>query len=139
MPLPIPSCARLSALAAAGLLMALGACQSSSSKQADETPEQKSALSPGGVKLYLQKGKTSQAEVVQAFGTPDLVTHKDDQEIWTYDKTSYEYEKRSDYGTLILIGAGGDKVRSTSRSTLLIVYFDKNDVVTDYRLSAIKY
>jgi hypothetical protein len=118
------------------LALSPAACQSNTS---DPAPAQQSALTPGGVKLNLTKGQTTQAEVVEAFGTPDLVTHKDDQQIWTYDKTSYEYEKRSDYATLILIGAGGDKVRSTSRSTLLIVYFDNRDVVTDYRLSAIKY
>ena len=129
-------------IARGGVLLAfvltgfLGGCHS---EPKDTLPQKQAALSPGGAKLNLVKGKTTQAEVQDAFGTPDLVTHQDDQQIWTYDKTSYEYEKRSDYATLILIGAGGDKVRSTSRSTLLIVYFDNRDVVTDYRLSAIKY
>lgn len=124
-----------------GLLVASGlaACKSDSGGAGDEPAARSSALTPGGVKLNLVKGQTTQAEVVQAFGTPDLVTHKDDQQIWTYDKTTYDYEKRSDYATLILIGQGGDRVRSTSRSTLLIVYFDNRDIVTDYRLSAIKY
>jgi outer membrane protein assembly factor BamE (lipoprotein component of BamABCDE complex) len=134
-PIPCRHAAFACLLLAAALLPA---CKSSS-QPAEEPPAQQSALTPGGVKLNLVKGTTTQADVVQAFGTPDLVTHKDDQEIWTYDKTTYDYEKRSDYATLILIGAGGDKVRSTSRSTLLIVYFDKRDIVTDYRLSAIKY
>ena len=87
----------------------------------------------------MTKGKTSQAEVQEAFGTPDLVTHKDGQEIWTYDKTTYEYERRSDYATAIFFGQSGDRVRSNSKSTLLMVYFNDKDIVTDYRLSAIKY
>lgn len=99
----------------------------------------RSGLTPGNVKLNLVKGQTTQAQVQEAFGVPDLVTHKDNQEIWTYDKTSYDYEKRSDYITVIFAGAGGDRVRSSSRSTMLIVYFDSHDIVTDYRLSAIKY
>lgn len=125
--------------------MAVAACSSSQKAQEPEwqqgeTPkEQKSALSPGGAKLYLQKGVTTQAQVTEVFGPPDLVTHKDDMQIWTYDKTSYDYEKRSDYVTAIFIGAGGDRVRSSSRSTMLIVYFDTNDRVVDYRLSSIKY
>ena len=118
-------------------LFVLGGC--ASQEHDDGTPAQKSALTPGGVKLTLTKGKTTQAEVQEAFGVPDLVTHKDDQEIWTYDKTTYEYDRRSDYATAIFIGQSGDKVRSSSKSTLLIVYFDSKDVVTDYRLSAIKY
>jgi hypothetical protein len=120
-----------------GLLTLLCGCASESHD--DTTPAQKGALTAGGVKLTLTKGKTTQLEVQEAFGMPDLVTHKDDQEIWTYDKTSYEYEKHSDYATLIFIGQSGDRVRSSSKSTLLIVYFDSKDVVTDYRLSAIKY
>ena len=123
-----------------GLLFACGvlpACQSQPKEE--PTPAQKSSLTPGGVKLTLTKGQTTQVEVQEAFGTPDLVTHKDGQEIWTYDKTTYEYDRRSDYATLILIGQSGDRVRSSSKSTLLIVYFNDKDVVTDYRLSAIKY
>jgi len=123
-------------LGAAATSLAPGCVSSQKSEDPDAT---KSALSPGGVKLNLEKGKTKQQDVLIAFGTPDLVTHKDGQEIWTYDKTTYEYEKRSDYATLILIGQGGDRVRSTSRSTLLIVYFDDHETVIDYRLSAVKY
>ncbi len=105
----------------------------------EDIPTKQSALTPGGVKLNLVKDKTTQAEVQEAFGPPDLVTHKDGQQIWTYDKTNFDYEKRSDYATLILIGQGGDRVRSSSKSTMLIVYFNDKDIVTDYRLSAIKY
>lgn len=114
----------------------LGACQT---QQQDNIPTKQAALTPGGVKLNLVKDQTTQAEVQEAFGPPDLVTHKDGQQIWTYDKTNFDWEKRSDYATLILIGQGGDRVRSSSRSTLLIVYFNDKDIVTDYRLSAIKY
>lgn len=119
--------------------LALGACATNQAPRDEPVPATASGLTPGGVKLNLAKGKTTQAEVIQAFGTPDLVTHKDGQQIWTYDKTSYDYEKRSDYLTVIFAGQGGDRVRSSSRSTILIVYFDERDVVTDYRLSAIKY
>ncbi|MGH7242851.1 MAG: hypothetical protein ACREJD_05480 [Phycisphaerales bacterium] len=130
---------RFARLTSLGLLAGsalLGACQT---QQQDNIPTKQSALTPGGVKLNLVKDQTSQAQVQEAFGPPDLVTYKDGQQIWTYDKTNFDYEKRSDYATLILIGQGGDRVRSSSRSTLLIVYFNDKDIVTDYRLSAIKY
>lgn len=117
--------------------LALVGCQSQPKE--DPTPAQKGSLTPGGVKLTLTKGQTTQAQVQEAFGTPDLVTHANGQEIWTYDKTSYEYDRRSDYATLIFIGQSGDHVRSSSKSTLLIVYFNDKDIVTDYRLSAVKY
>jgi outer membrane protein assembly factor BamE (lipoprotein component of BamABCDE complex) len=128
---------RLSMLGLLVVCAALPGCQSQPKEE--PTPAQKSSLSPGGVKLTLTKGQTTQAQVQEAFGTPDLVTNANGQEIWTYDKTTYEYDRRSDYATLIFIGQSGDRVRSSSKSTLLIVYFNDKDIVTDYRLSAIKY
>jgi len=116
---------------------AITACQSGS--RAGEPLEQKSALSAGGVKITVRKGETTQAQVLEAFGTPDLVTHKDGQEVWTYDKTSYDYESHSSYFNVLIYGQSGDRSRSTSRSTMLMVYFDPRDVVSDYRLSVIKY
>jgi hypothetical protein len=125
----------LAAAALAAALSTLGCA----SQRTDEPAADKSNLTPGMVKINIVKGQTTQAQIVEVFGPPDLVTHKDDQEIWTYDKTAYDYEKRSDYLTVIFAGWGGDRVRSSSRSTMLIVYFDKQDRVSDYRLSAAKF
>ena len=130
----LKSCLSVAALCS---IAVLPACQSQPKEE--PTPTQKNALTPGGVKLVMTKGQTTQAQVLEAFGTPDLVTHNGDQWIWTYDKTSYEYDRRSDYATAIFIGQSGDHVRSSSKSTLLIVYFNDKDIVTDYRMSAIKY
>lgn len=116
------------------LILAASACQSTPKDDAESA-----ALSPGAVKMKIVKGQTSQTQIIEAFGTPDLVTHKDGQDVWTYDKTTYDYQKESNYLTVIFAGAGGDRVRSSSRSTLLIIYFDDRDLVSDYRLSALKY
>jgi outer membrane protein assembly factor BamE (lipoprotein component of BamABCDE complex) len=131
-------------LSRAGLLFAaatmafVGGCATQSQPK-DDLPTKQAALTPGGAKLNLVKGKTTQAEVQEAFGTPDLVTHQDNQQIWTYDKTTYEADRRSDYFTILIAGTSGDRVRSSSKSTILRIYFDANDVVTDYRLSAVRY
>jgi hypothetical protein len=119
-------------LAAASLV--LGGC---SKPEAAET--RPSALTPGTVKRTIVKGETTQAECLEVFGPPDLVTHRDDIQIWTYDKTSYDYEKHGSYFTVILYGVSGDRVRSSSKSTMLILYFDDADIVQDYRLSAVKF
>jgi hypothetical protein len=126
---------RAPAWLAAVLVAALGlsACMS-----IDDTPSN-SALTPGEVKRTIVKGETSQAECLEVFGSPDLVTHRDGMQIWTYDKTSYDYQKQSGYFTVIIAGTGGDRIRSTSRSTMLILYFDEQDIVQDYRLSAVKF
>ena len=105
----------------------------------DTAETQPSALTPGTVKRTIVKGETTQAECLEVFGPPDLVTHRDGMQIWTYDKTSYDYEKSGSYFTVILYGVGGDRVRSSSKSTMLILYFDDADIVQDYRLSAVKF
>lgn len=120
----------------AALAVGLGGCATTTS---DGPDARSSALTPGGVKMTIVKGKTTQADCMEAFGTPDLITHRDGRYIWTYDKTTYDYEKRSDYLTVIFAGSGGDRVRSSSSSTMLIIYFDENEVVQDYRLSAVKF
>jgi outer membrane protein assembly factor BamE (lipoprotein component of BamABCDE complex) len=120
----------------AGLLSAAAGCQSSGDADSEA---QNGVLTAGAVKMKVVKGQTTQTQILEAFGTPDLVTHKDDQDVWTYDKTSYDYQQDSGYFTVIFAGAGGDRVRSSSHSTLLIIYFDGRDVVSDYRLSALKF
>ncbi|MHC4210402.1 MAG: hypothetical protein ACYSWT_11880 [Planctomycetota bacterium] len=114
--------------------MAIGGCSTP-----DTVEMQQSALTPGTVKRTIVKGETSQAECLEVFGPPDLVTHRDGMQIWTYDKTSYDYEKGGSYFTVILYGVSGDRVRSSSKSTMLILYFDDADIVQDYRLSAVKF
>ncbi len=97
------------------------------------------SLSAGMVKKSVIKGKTTQTEVLEIFGPPDLLTHTDGAETWTYDKTTYDFETTSSYFTVVLAGAGKDTARSSSRSTMVIIYFDANEVVRDFRLSVVRY
>ena len=125
---------RTLAIALAGAVFLLAGC--ATQERNEEVPAKSSALTPGGAKLYLKKGQTTQAEVSETFGTPDRVTHQDDVQVWVYDKTSYEYHKESGYFTVLFAGSGGDRVRSSSRSTLLTIYFDQSDrVYTELRFS----
>lgn len=118
-------------------LLPLHACakfaRSETDALAGETTQ--SRLTPGMVKLSIEKGKTTQATVLETFGPPDQTTHRGDQQIWTYDKISYQ--TRVDAGTLIFYDASS-KV-SQSVSTMLIIYFDANDVVRDYRLDSYRF
>jgi hypothetical protein len=122
-------------LAALTVLLAHG-CSSSQKSGDDATP---GALTAGMVKKTVSKGRTTQAEVLEIFGPPDLLTHKDGMEMWTYDKTTYEIDRSSSYFTVLLAGGDRKKVRSSSISTMVIIYFDENDVVRDFRLSVVKY
>jgi len=98
-----------------------------------------SALTPGMAKKYIYRSKTTQTEVLEIFGPPDLVTHKGGKDVWTYDKISHEVSTSGGYLTILLAGVSGESGRRASRSVMLIIYFDENEVVMDYKLSAAKF
>ena len=110
-----------------------------------------SALTPGAAKKYIVPGETTQAEVVETFGTPNVYTRKHGKEMWVYDKVS----SRQTSAAFGLGGIGGGVgsggfgggggavgVGSTERSettVMLIVYFDENDLVEDYKITQTKF
>lgn len=128
----------MSAYSISGLLCAaffLPACASSNTAR----PITESNLTAGMAKATITKGTTTQKEIVEVFGPPDLVTHSGDQRIWTYDKIRYDIESGSAGFTVLLAGASVSGTRSSSTSTMLIVYFDLSDVVVDYRMSVVRF
>jgi outer membrane protein assembly factor BamE (lipoprotein component of BamABCDE complex) len=110
-----------------------------------------SAITPGAAKKHIEPGITTQAEVIEVFGSPNILTRKDGGEMWVYDKVS----SRTTYGAFGLGGGGGGigsggaggglaggSVGSMARSettVMLIVYFDENDVVRDYKITQTKF
>ncbi|MEW6170516.1 MAG: hypothetical protein AB1472_03020 [Candidatus Omnitrophota bacterium] len=105
----------------------------------------KSNLTPGMAKKYLVKGETSQSEVLQIFGAPNIITkNKSGNEVWTYDKISSEAATSHIGGAGGVIGlpgttpavggmtAGGARSSSSTRTLTLIIEFDENDVVKDF-------
>jgi hypothetical protein len=77
-------------------------------------PLQKSNLTAGTVKKEIVKGKTMQAEVLQLFGSPNLMTmDADGNEVWNYNKMSYSTTTGSDGGTLIF-WSGSRAVRTST-------------------------
>jgi len=112
----------------------LGGCQPADDRTSDLATE--SNLTAGMAKTTINKGTTTQAEILEVFGPPDLVTHRDGIQIWTYDKIAYDYETTS--GTVSLFRSG-IRSRSSSITTMMILYFDKNDIVQDYRMSIVRF
>lgn len=124
----------LTLIALMSSLILVGCATSSSSPPATE-----SNLTPGMAKKTIVKNQTTQAEVLEVFGPPDLVTHKGDMQVWTYDKVSHDITTSGGYFTVLIAGASSKSQKSSSTSTMLIIYFDKNDIVQDYRMHRIRF
>ncbi len=92
-------------------------------------PTQKSNLTFGVVKSKIEKGATTQSEILQIFGSPNLTTkNKSNDEVWSYNKMSVqERAGRTDF-----FSGAKASASSASQSFDLIITFDNNDVVKDY-------
>ena len=96
-------------------------------------PVEKSRLTPGMVKKEIIKGVTTQNEIVEVFGPPNIITkNKSDNEVWTYDKVSVESSWSENFGSIIIAGISGGRTSASSRTFTLMVEFDDDGVVKDY-------
>ena len=96
---------------------------------------QKSNLTTGMVKAKIQKGVTSQTEVLQLLGAPNLVTkNKTGREVWTYSRQSFQSQSSGISGTLILFTGAKAVSSATSASFDLIITFNKQNKVQDYSM-----
>jgi len=110
-----------------------------------------SNLTPGMVKKQVIVGTTTQGEIMEIFGPPDLITKKGDYEMWGYDKISREAAYTA-FGLGVggggAVGAGGlgglaglrtGYAAQSTKTIFLLIYFDQKNVVTDYKLSATRF
>lgn len=114
------------------LAMLIGGCVS-------VQPIQKGNLTPGMAKTKIIKGQTTQNEILEVFGAPNIVTkNKSGNEVWTYDKASIETGTSDVYGTILIAGGAGSRISTSARTFTLMIEFDENNIVKDfsYRSSA---
>ncbi len=108
--------------------------------------DRNSTLTQGNVQMNLIVGQTTKAAVLETFGAPNVTTRRGDEtEVWTYQRSARVAQSASQSGlwTIILTGsraAGGGSLGSSSsgletssRMITLIIDFDANDVVSDFR------
>ncbi len=75
-----------------------------------EVQPRASALTPGMVVKNIQKGKTTQAEIMEIFGPPDMVTRSGSGEMWGYDKVSREVAEAATGASAGAASASGARV-----------------------------
>jgi len=100
--------------------------------------ERNSQLTQGNVQMNLTVGETTKAQVLEHFGSPNITTRDGTgREVWSYQRTAQVVQSstQSGYWT-ILLGGGSSNAsgfESSSRMMTLIIKFDSNDIVTDFR------
>lgn len=97
-----------------------------------------SELTQGMVQMNLEVGKTTKAEVVETFGAPNITTRDGDgNEVWTYQRQAQVNQSSSNSGFIFVIIAGKSSsasgFESSSRMMTLIIKFDNEDIVTDFK------
>ncbi len=107
-----------------------------------------SELTHGNVQMNLKVGETTQAQVLDVFGAPNITTiDGTGQEVWTYQRAATVEQSASSRGfwTILLTGgsaaaAGQSQETSgfeqTQRMLTLIIKFSDASVVADFRSRA---
>jgi outer membrane protein assembly factor BamE (lipoprotein component of BamABCDE complex) len=127
--------------ALAGILLSvLTACAT----PPEPAPPPPNTLTHGNVQLNLKAGETTQAAVLEAFGAPNVTTiDASGQEVWTYQRHATVSQRSSNrnYWTVVLLGgsANADGFEQTQRTMTLIVRFDANKIVSDFRSRAAEF
>jgi outer membrane protein assembly factor BamE (lipoprotein component of BamABCDE complex) len=113
--------------------------------------DQLQRLSYDKAKTQILAGQTTQEQVRQAFGGPDLVA-KDasGNPVWAYHNVSYESAQESSHAAGVFGGAGGPVAGvgvagasssysvSGSRTATMLIYFDQHGIVQNFRMDVQK-
>lgn len=124
----------LAVLLSIAIGLTLGSCASSN----QPLTQKNSQLTQGNVQMNLVVGKTTKAEVLENFGAPNVTTRDGaGREVWSYQRAAQVSQSSSKTGfwTIILAGqsSAATGFESSSRMITLIIKFDRNDIVTDFR------
>ena len=97
----------------------------------------KTPYTPGNVSLTLKKGETTQQQVLEAFGAPNIVTQDaEGDSVWTYqtNATVTRDANNSNYWTVLLAGGNyGDNGFMRSQKTMTIIITFKGKTVSNFK------
>ena len=98
-------------------------------------------LTHGNVQMNLEVGVTTQAQVLEVFGAPNITTiDSSGQEVWTYQRhaTVAQATGSSNYWTVVLVGgaSGSSGFERSSRTITLIIKFDESNTVVEFNSRA---
>ncbi|MCY4612939.1 MAG: hypothetical protein OXB94_04880 [Nitrospira sp.] len=123
-----------------GVVMTLSACVA----PPEPVTKRNSQLTQGNVQMNLIVGQTTKAQVLEKFGAPNITTRDGaEREVWTYQRAAQisQSSSQSGYWTIILAGQNSRSsgFESSSSMITLIIKFDQDDVVSDFRSRTSKF
>ena len=146
------------------LCVSAGSCVRARSPNLPYSNQQKSNLTAGMVTNTLRSGKLRQTDLITVFGAPNIITRdKDGNEVWTDDRQSIasasevaEWNAAGSIGAAAaglagdtIVGGGATVGGSSGKSSTagqvssatftLMIKFDENDLVKDYRTMATQF
>ena len=97
-----------------------------------------SNLTHGVVQTQIHVGQTTQTQILETFGAPNITTiDGSGQEVWTYQRaaTATQSSTGGNYWTIIFAGGARSSsgFESSSRMTTLIIKFNSDKVVSDFK------
>jgi outer membrane protein assembly factor BamE (lipoprotein component of BamABCDE complex) len=118
----------------ASLALLLSGCVTTPQPVSDRNSE----LTQGNVQMHLEVNKTTKTEVLEVFGAPNVTTRDGSgREVWSYQRQAQVSQSSSSSSgwNILLAGASTSAAgfESSSRMITLIIKFDENDVVSDFR------
>ena len=106
---------------------------------AQPSPEpQRGNLTLGAVDTRIENGRTTKAQILEWFGSPNIATKDKDGQIWNYTRQGTATQvQSSNVGAWMLVVAAGKSTgfsHSGSYSFDLLIRFDTHDIVVDHKV-----
>jgi len=104
--------------------------------------DRNSNFTHGNVQRVLKKGVTTQQQVIEVFGAPNITTtDAENNEVWTYQKHSIGGESLDAGGGVIGVvpgavgvgGTSGSAYSQSSKTMTLIIKFNEKKIVKDFQ------
>ena len=96
-----------------------------------------SNLTQGNIQMNLEVDKTIKSEILEKFGSPNVTTRDSSgNEVWTYQRAGQVGQAQSEnnfFSVLLFGGSSMSTVETSSRMITLIITFDSDDIVRNFK------
>lgn len=96
-------------------------------------------ITVGTVQRQIKIGMSS-AEVIEALGSPNVVTTDEQRrEVWVYDKIATDVAASSGYWNILIVGQSAGAASKSQRTLTIVIKFDEQQKVRDFAYHTSKF